>query len=503
MSTTSSEIEISWQDYLSVGLLRKWYLIVPLIASVTVGVCVSIFSPRIYESRSLILVRNEKLINPLIQGLAMPTEVSDRLNTLREEILSWSNLTRLIEAQGMDRSIKKDDPMAYDRLVKKLRNDIAVKMQRGKLIQISYEGRDPTKVQEMVAALTDLVIERNTAIQLEETGSAVSFIEAELNEYRKKLEESEGRLRQFKELHMTQMPVVTSLNKQLKDLELLHSNLLINNTEEHPRVIEVQRQLEEVRRRRDAEIQRLVARGGLSSQDESQYDELLKELQSPTPAAVGQAVDENVAKARETYAAVVEGLNSPGVVAGPGSQIDVTSEGTTVQFSDAAATSLTLSPRLQQELSSLTRDYSVNEGIYRGLLQKLERAKITGRLGEDEEGGKFVVIERARFPLRPFSPNIPRVMILAVVLGIVLGIAAVMAAEYLDQSIQTSEEASELLQVPVLGTISTIVTELDLQQRRRRRQGWISYKDHYQRLHKHVIHPVWSRVDHILVRWGL
>jgi len=502
MSTTSSEIEISWQDYLAVGLLRKWYFIVPLIISVIVGVCIAIFSPKIYQSQALILVRNEKLINPLIQGLAMPTAVSDRLNTLREEILSWSNLTRLIEAHGMDRSIKKDDTLAYDALVNKLRTDINVKMKGDKLIQISYEGREPAKVQQMVNALTDLVIERNTAIQQEETGSAVSFIEMELNEYRKKLEDSESKLRQFKELHMTQMPVVTNLNKQLRDLELMRSNLLINNTEDHPRVIEVQRQLEEVRRRRDAEIQRLVARGVLSNQDESQYDDLLKELQSPSPAEVGKAVDQNVAKARATYAAVVEGLESPEVAAG-GSQVAVSAEGTTVQFNDAAATSLTLSPRLQQELASLTRDYSVNEGIYRGLLQKLERAKITGRLGDDEEGGKFVIIERARFPLRPVKPNVPQVMILSIVLGIVLGVASVMAAEYLDQSIQTSDEAADLLQVPVLGTISTIVTELDLQQRRRRRQGWVSYKDHYERLHKYVIRPVWSRVDHMLVRWGL
>ena len=499
---TSAEIQVSWEDYLAVALRRKWFFLVPCLAVFLGGVAYAILSPRIYMAKAVILVQSEKLVNPLMQGLAMPSAVADRLGTLREEILGWSNLLQLISTHHLDANISKDaknSQLAYEQLVKQLRNDVSVRMKGRSLIQVSYEGRDPAKVQEIVNSLADIVIERDRAIKEKEANTAVGFIEAELSVYRQKLEGSEKKLREFKELYMTQMPVAATLNKQLRSLELTLSTLLISNTQEHPRVIEVKRQIEEVRRQRDAEIQRLVTKGVLTQESPELYQEVLQKLSAPE-AAGG---DETVQKARETYNSIVEGLESPEVPqAGP--QVAITPEGTTtVQINDAAAASLTLSPRQQQELARLTGDQSVNAAIYRGLLEKLERAKITGLLGEDEEGGKFVIIERARYPLKPVEPNVPRTLMIALFFGIVVGIGTVVLAEYLDQAIQTADEAAELLAIPALGSISTITTDADVEAKHRRIKSHFSLTDQWQRFKAHVVNPLWSRVDRALVRWGL
>jgi hypothetical protein len=174
-----------------------------------------------------------------------------------------------------------------------------------------------------------------------------------------------------------------------------------------------------------------------------------------------------------------------------------------VQLSDAAAASLTLSPRQQQELSRLMRDYEVNDTLYQGLLEKLERARITGRLGGDEEGGKFTILERARLPLRPVKPKVLQVLLFALIGGIGVGVLSVVVAEYLDRSIQTSEEAEEVLGVPVLGSISAIITAGDLAARRERRKQWFSFPDRLAQLKTYVVRPVWARIDRALVRWGL
>lgn len=477
----TSEIRVGWQDYLAIAARRRTFFLVPLALALVVGLLVMIFAPRIYEAQALIAVRSEKLINPLIQGLAMPSQVGDRLQTLREEILSWTNLNKLITKHRLDSRLSKNDKIGYEKLVMQLRKDINVRMKGETLIQVVYEGREPAKVQELVNSLTDIVIERNTTIQKEESDSAVGFIEAELNVYRSKLEESDKNLRQFKEIYMTQMPVATALNSQLKDLEILLSNLLVDNTGEHPRVIEVKRKIQEVRKQRDEEIRRLVAKGVITSSDPAEQEAILNEITS----------------------AVASGMESPQVAPLAGPTVSVsTGSAEPIQATDAAAT-LTLAPRQQQELSRLTRDHSVNESIYKGLLEKLEKAKITGRLGEDDEGGKFTIIERARFPLQPIKPQPLQTLILALCAGIALGILAVMIAEYLDQSLQTSEEAVELLEVPVLGTISTIVTAGDIEARRQRRQRWTSIRQVSERLKSSVIGPVWARVDKVLLDWGL
>ncbi len=499
----STNVQIGWQDYLTVAVRRRQFFLIPLITCLVLGLLVCLFAPRIYQATALIAIKNEKLINPLIQGLAMPTDVSERLNTLREEILSWSNLNRLIREHNLDHKLQKNSQIAYERLVRELREDIRVRMKGTSLIQVSYEGREPSTVQQMVNSLTDIVIERDSVIQEQEAANAVSFIEAELTVYRQKLEESEKKLREFKEVYMTQMPVATALNDELKELEVLLSRLLVDNTEEHPRVLEVKRTIEEVRKRRDEEIRRLIAKGVIAQEDA----DLAKELFSQIGASPATATDDPaVQRAQEAYEGVVAGLEAPSIPELTPTQIAISAPsqgGATIQLNDAAATSVTLAPRQQQELARLTRDYSVNETIYRGLLEKLERAKITGRLGEDKEGGKFEVIERARFPVKPVRPVPLQMAVIALIVGIALGTCAVVLAEYLDQSLQSSEEAAEFLELPVLGAISTIVTPADLEERRRRRQQWTSWRDLSGRFKHGILQPVWSRLDRTLVRWGL
>lgn len=496
------DVQISWQDYLAVGLRRKRYLVIPLVASLCVGLWVAVFSPRIYAANAVLLVQSEKLINPLIQGLAMPMAIGDRLNTLREELLSWSNLSRLIKTHQLDKNIAPNDAVAFEKLVNKLRDDIAIRMKGGALIQVRYEGRDPAQVQQLVNTLADIVIERNTAIQEQEANTAVNFIEAELNVYRQKLEEAEQKLREFKELHMTQMPVATALNAKLRGLELTLSNLMIDNMEAHPRVQEVKRQIEETRRQRDEEVRRLVAKGIIADTDAELYQDLVAKLGTPEAA---NATDPNMQKANDAYHSLVQGLETPEIQPTQVPTIAMTQEqaqGGAIEVDDLAATTLTLAPRQQQELSRLRRDYSVNAQIYRGLLEKLERAKITGRLGDDEQGGKFVIIERARYPLEPFSPNVGQVFLVSLLVGLVLGAATVVAAEYLDQAVQNADEVMELLEVPVLGSIATIVTEGDLAERKHRRSP-AGMRQHGDRLKAQVANPVWARVDRLLVRWGL
>lgn len=514
---TTPDVQISWQDYLAVALRRRWFFITPVLVSLLVGLWIAVTSPRIYEAYALIAVQDEALINPLIKGLAMPREIPDRLKTLREEILSWSSLMKLIQTTGLDRDLPpegEDDGGALDGLVQQLRQTIGVALRGQTLIQVSFQGRDPATVQRVAKTLTDIVVSRNAEIQLRETDQAVHLIEAELAVYQQKLEVSEQNLRKFKELYLTQMPIATALNSQLRGLQIQLSQLLIDNTAEHPRVIEVQRKIEEVRRQRDEEVKRLVARGILASEEVQGFEQTLD--LAAAPEGSGATAEETLQKTEEAYTALVEAFEAPEVTSSgagaQGPQIAITSEdGTTVQMSDASVASLTLAPRQQDELIRLRRDYGVNASIYTSLLQKLERAKITGRLGTDEEGGKFRIIEPARLPVRPVRPNVVHLFVFALFFGVGLGVGAVVLAEYLDQSLQSAEELQAALEVPVLGSISTIVTEADLKERRRRWRNGMSVKRHVAWLRQSVLQPVWrralqlkwARMDRALLRWGL
>ena len=167
------------------------------------------------------------------------------------------------------------------------------------------------------------------------------------------------------------------------------------------------------------------------------------------------------------------------------------------------AATISLGPREEQELSRLTRDYEVHSNTYQEMLQRRERAKITQRLGESDEGTKFKVLEPARLPLQPVRPNLLKMFIFSLVMGLFVGAGSAFVAEYLDQSFQTSEDLQAALELPVLGSISTIVTEADIETRRKHRKGWVTFQHQLQAFKTYVVQPLWSRLDRVLVRWGL
>src|SRR2546428_6296548 len=63
------------------------------------------------------------------------------------------------------------------------------------------------------------------------------------------------------------------------------------------------------------------------------------------------------------------------------------------------------------------------------------------------------IIERAEAPLRPSKPNVPLNLTLGVLAGLVLAVGSAFSCEYFDQSVKSSQEVADLLQVPTLATI--------------------------------------------------
>jgi capsular polysaccharide biosynthesis protein len=116
----------------------------------------------------------------------------------------------------------------------------------------------------------------------------------------------------------------------------------------------------------------------------------------------------------------------------------------------------------------MARDVGVNESIYNSLLQRLETAKITQRLQSSKEGTKYTIIEEARIPVTPISPNKMLVAMMGFVLGLGLGVALLFIMEFLDTSFLDVQEAAAYLGTPLLGSISKINTVEAIQENRHR-----------------------------------
>jgi len=382
--------------YLRMFFRRKWRLIIPAFIGLILGVCFSVMLPKIYRSSTTILVQEGKSDNPLFSNIAIASTMTQRSQEIRETILGWDSLVKLIKRLKLDQNVK--TPLEFEKLVLKLRKDIVIDLRGANIIDLSYASDDPLKARDVVQNVTDIFIERNVSIQNKETSEAIKFIEEQLHVYLGKIKSAEI--------------------AQLKDKL---NTLLVDSTEEHPMVKELRAQINQ-------KMEEL-------KKDNLQYSEDAKLSAGATSPLIDQ-----IQKALDNIGAAKTASN-PTKAEG--------SEETQDLYKVALIDKLD---------NVMARDVDVNETIYNTLLQRLETAKITQRLQSSQEGTKYTIIDPPRVPLTPIEPNVPLVIIIGLFLGTASGVCLVLMSEFLDRSFLDVQGASEFLGVPLLGAISKINT---------------------------------------------
>jgi len=87
------------------------------------------------------------------------------------------------------------------------------------------------------------------------------------------------------------------------------------------------------------------------------------------------------------------------------------------------------------EYEKLKREYEQNKAFYEEMLARSKEADISGTVAMNN----IRIIDEARRPDFPVSPNVPRTVLLSLVLGLMLGVGVVFGLDYLDQSLRNPE----------------------------------------------------------------
>ena len=104
-------------------------------------------------------------------------------------------------------------------------------------------------------------------------------------------------------------------------------------------------------------------------------------------------------------------------------------------------------------MAELTRDYTTLQAAYTNLLAKKEDSQIAANLERRQIGEQFKLLDPARLPERPFSPNRQQINTFGLVGGIVVGLALVVLLEMRDSSFKSDEEVFDVLSLPVLAVV--------------------------------------------------
>ncbi|MDD5729777.1 MAG: polysaccharide biosynthesis tyrosine autokinase [Candidatus Omnitrophica bacterium] len=107
------------------------------------------------------------------------------------------------------------------------------------------------------------------------------------------------------------------------------------------------------------------------------------------------------------------------------------------------------------EYARLEREVEVNKKLYAMLKEKLEEA----RIAEAQKVSDISIVNPAVLPESPVSGNKHMIILAGLLMGLILGFALSFVFETLDTSIGTIEDVENVVKLPVLGVIPSIVNE--------------------------------------------
>ena len=98
MPEKTDTIKIS--HYLGLVFKHRWLLIIPFCIAMVAGMFLAIKLPKIYEASTLILVMPQRVPSEFVQSI-VTADVDSRISTISEQILSRSNLEKIIKKFGL------------------------------------------------------------------------------------------------------------------------------------------------------------------------------------------------------------------------------------------------------------------------------------------------------------------------------------------------------------------------------------------------------------------
>ena len=118
-------------------------------------------------------------------------------------------------------------------------------------------------------------------------------------------------------------------------------------------------------------------------------------------------------------------------------------------------------PKREQEMLALKRDYENIKASYNSLLDRKLEADISVNMEKKQKGEQFQIIDIARVPERPVSPDLRKLFLIVLLAGLGVGGGAVFALEIMDSSMRRPSDFEDHLGLPVLAAVTWIDSRAD------------------------------------------
>jgi uncharacterized protein involved in exopolysaccharide biosynthesis len=116
-------------------------------------------------------------------------------------------------------------------------------------------------------------------------------------------------------------------------------------------------------------------------------------------------------------------------------------------------------PKKEQEMGNLTRDYDLLKSQFQSLTDKKYAAQMAENLERKQQSEQFMVLDPARLPEKPFKPKLIVVLGVGAMLGLGIGLGLAWFRESMDRSFYELSDLETYLGLPVLASIPNLEEE--------------------------------------------
>ena len=486
--------------YLSLLLRRRWEIIFGMIPFLLAGLLFCLFSAKIYSTSTTIVVVPQRVPEAYIRS-TVTGDIDERIRGIWQEVTSRTNLERIIEQFNLYPLARERLPM--ETVVGGMRKKIHIdnpRAARTNAFILSYEGADPILITKVVNALANIFIEANLKLRETQARGTAEFLSEELEKVYRELKHREEALKQYKTEHMGELPEqrdsnLAMLQRLQEEIETLQEN--IRSAED--RKLLLQRQIAEERSNlslaadlagsHEAVSQAPTSLEGLRERLKSlrgRYKDtypdvvttkkLIAKLEKEQGTQNLASENEGAELSMESGAPIYTGGPVNAIIVGlkyqlKGLELDIKAIG---EASDKVRKQIVVyqtrienTPKREQELVDLTRDYDNLRLSYESLLTRKIEAEQAAALERRQKGEQFRVIDPARIPVVAFKPDVKKVLAMTLLLAVGAGLGLALGREYLSKAFYDPDDVKKALNISVLACVPLLLTDAEKQRRRR------------------------------------
>jgi len=482
--TASGDTGVNTQirEYLDLARRRKLWII---LLTLGISICITVVAlrlPSIFRAETVILVDPQKVPDSVVPTSVSGT-VADRLSTIRQEVMSPTQLGLLTKEMNLYPELR--NKVTEQELVSRMQKSTNIEVvdsggQRLSAFRIAFTDTDRNQVARVANRLASLFIERNLkARQLHFNGTS-QFLETELQETKRQLEEKEHLLQDVKSRYIMDLP--ESKQYHLEAMNTLRDQL--RNSQD------------QVNRDRQSKVY-IQSMAGMSTQtidldqqasaSKSPYQAQLQKLEMqlkdmqvrygpnyPDVRKLRNEINQLKAKAESEktgtdapdpqLSAPTHQAHNP-VVEAEVNKLDQDIEDQTkiqaelekqIQYHVGKLQQV---PVFEQQIAGLMRDYDSLRNHYNQLQAKKLDAVMAGELETHQAGERFEVLDPAVPPDGPAGPKRAMMIIGGLFFGLLCGVGVACLVEVSDESVRHEREAAQIFGKPVLAGIPKITTD--------------------------------------------